>query len=87
MLKILILVAKDNTHIDADCFVCVVASHGKEIQIDTGVHSRSHDREHVIMGSDDRYMKTSDFIKKFDDDHCKNLQGKPKFFFLQVCLF
>ncbi|XP_063444348.1 uncharacterized protein LOC134724919 isoform X2 [Mytilus trossulus] len=75
----------EKEHRESDCFICVVASHGVEAQKDTGVHSRSHDREHMIVGVDGKEMSTSDFVEKFEEENCEGLQGKPKFFFIQAC--
>lgn len=64
----------------------MVGSHGEERQIDTGAHSKSHDREHCIVGVDGKLLRTSELIEVFDDNNCDGLQGKPKFFFIQVHL-
>ena len=81
------LVAKKNDHIQSDCFVCVVASHGEEVQTNTDVHSTEHSSEHVIIGADGEKLRTSKLVELFDDDHCEGLTDKPKFFFIQVFSF
>ena len=79
--------AKKNDHIQSDCFVCVVASHGEEVQTNTDVHSTEHSSEHVIIGADGEKLRTSKLVELFDDDHCEGLTDKPKFFFIQVFSF
>ena len=79
--------AKKNDHIKSDCFMCVVASHGEEVQINKDVHSTEHSSEHVIIGADGEKLRTSKLVELFDDDHCEGLTDKPKFFFIQVFSF
>lgn len=64
--------------------MCVIASHGGEKQTNSDTHQSSLSREHEILGVDGEGIKTSDFIDIFSDDKCKDLSGKPKFFFIQV---
>ena len=61
------LVAKED-HSDADCFVCVILSHGTD----------GH-----VYGTNGRVSLDS-LIKPFKGDECPSLAGKPKLFFVQV---
>ncbi|XP_063447427.1 caspase-7-like [Mytilus trossulus] len=78
-------IAQDSIHEDSDCFVCVVASHGREKQTKTDTHGPFLEREQEILGVDGNEIRTSDFVAIFSDDKCKGLRGKPKFFFIQAC--
>lgn len=62
------LVALQN-HGDADCFVCVLMSHG--------------DRD-GIYGTDNKPLRIKDITSLFKGDKCESLVGKPKLFFIQV---
>jgi hypothetical protein len=56
-------------HSDADCFACVILSHG-----DNG----------VIYGTNGT-MKLDEIVTMFKGDNCTSLAGKPKLFFIQAC--
>jgi len=56
-------------HSDADCFACVILSHG-----DNG----------VIYGTNGT-MKLDEITNMFKGDECPSLSGKPKLFFIQAC--
>jgi len=56
-------------HSNADCFVCVLLSHG-----DDG----------VIAGINGKFVKLQDLIGVLKGDSCPSLSGKPKLFFIQV---
>ena len=56
-------------HSDADCFVCVLLSHGEP---------------DMIYGSDDKVELTYIF-QLFDGINCPSLRGKPKIFIIQAC--
>ena len=56
-------------HSEADCFVCVLLSHGEP---------------DVIFGHDDK-LKLVDIFQKFDGISCPTLIGKPKLFIIQAC--
>ena len=64
----LISVAQQD-HSDADCFVCIILSHG---------------RQGYVYGTDGLVMIES-LTKHFKGDVCESLAGKPKLFFLQAC--
>lgn len=68
MLAILDEYSQDD-HSDADCFVCVLLSHGEP---------------DVIFGYDDQVQLTSIF-QKFQGKNCPSLAGKPKIFIIQAC--
>ncbi|XP_053477938.1 caspase-6-like [Ictalurus furcatus] len=56
-------------HADADCFVCIFLTHGKEGQ---------------IYAYDDK-TKIKEITDSFRGDQCKSLVGKPKIFIFQAC--
>ena len=56
-------------HSEADCFVCVLLSHGEP---------------DVIFGHDGK-VELVDIFQKFDGIHCPTLVGKPKIFIIQAC--
>ncbi|XP_027001704.1 caspase-6-like isoform X2 [Tachysurus fulvidraco] len=64
-----ILKASEMDHTDADCFVCVFLTHGKEGQ---------------ISASDDM-INIKEITDPFRGDQCKSLVGKPKIFIFQAC--
>lgn len=72
-----------DVHKKSDCFVCVVASHGEEMEL--GQKKNVKIKEHVILGTDGQGIKTRDLVEMFDGDHCEELKDKPKFFFIQAC--
>ena len=68
MMEILDQYANED-HSDADCFVCVLLSHGEP---------------DVIFGHDGK-VELVDIFQKFDGNHCPTLIGKPKLFIIQAC--
>ncbi|KAL3863672.1 hypothetical protein ACJMK2_005419 [Sinanodonta woodiana] len=56
-------------HSDADCFVCVLLSHGEE---------------GVIFGVDGS-LEIRNIFNLFNGENCRTLVGKPKLFFIQAC--
>ena len=56
-------------HSDADCFICVLLSHGEP---------------EMIYGTDET-VKLTDIFLKFDGINCPTLRGKPKIFIIQAC--
>ncbi|CAC5418453.1 unnamed protein product [Mytilus coruscus] len=70
-------------HEKSDCFACVIASHGEEMELET--ENNIHIKEHVIVGTDGRVVKTRDIVEMFNADNCEELKDKPKFFFIQAC--
>ncbi|KAL4618185.1 caspase-6 [Arapaima gigas] len=61
--------AADSDHSDADCFVCVILSHGE--------------KDHFF--AKDEKILMQDIIAPFKGDNCKSLVGKPKIFIVQAC--
>lgn len=55
-------------HSDADCFVCVILSHGGD----------------GFVYGQDGIVNLSELVNMFKGDECKTLAGKPKMFFVQV---
>ncbi|CAG2207843.1 unnamed protein product [Mytilus edulis] len=76
-------VSQSKIHEKSDCFVCVIASHGEEMQIET--KNNVIIKEHVIVGTDGQCVKTRDIVEMFNEDNCEGLKDKPKFFFIQAC--
>lgn len=62
-------VAKDERHNDADCFVCVILTHG--------------DNGGVLYGTDGVKLTVQDVIAPFAN--LESLRGKPKLFLFQAC--
>lgn len=56
-------------HTDADCFVCVILSHGEE---------------GIVFGTD-KPVDIKDLAAYFKGDNCPGLVGKPKLFIIQAC--
>ncbi|CAC5394290.1 CASP9 [Mytilus coruscus] len=67
-----------------DCFVCVISSHGAELPLSRLLDSQRKLREHVIYTRNGT-IPTEEILKIFNDEGCKNLQGKPRMFFIQAC--
>ncbi|CAG2191993.1 unnamed protein product [Mytilus edulis] len=67
-----------------DCFVCVISSHGAELPLSRFWDSQRKLREHVIYTRDGS-IPTDKILNIFNDEGCKNLQGKPRIFFIQAC--
>lgn len=70
-------------HENADCFACVIASHGEEMELRKDGNVKV--LEHVIIGTDGQAIRTRDIVELFDSDNCEELENKPKFFFIQAC--
>ncbi|KAL4231256.1 Caspase-6 [Mactra antiquata] len=56
-------------HSDADCFACVILSHG----------------ESDCINGIDGALKLDSIFKLFQAENCPTLAGKPKLFFIQAC--
>ncbi|KAK3585454.1 hypothetical protein CHS0354_003301 [Potamilus streckersoni] len=68
MMDILVQAAQFD-HSDADCFVCVLLSHGEE---------------GIIFGVDGP-LEIKNIFNLFKGQNCRTLAGKPKLFFIQAC--
>lgn len=68
MMDILVQAAQFD-HSDADCFICVLLSHGEE---------------GVIFGVDGP-LEIKNIFNLFKGQNCRTLAGKPKLFFIQAC--
>jgi hypothetical protein len=62
---------------------CIISSHGAEIPLSCQLNQDQKLRQHVIY-TKNAFLPTAEILQEFDDDHCKNLAGKPKMFFIQV---
>ena len=45
----------------------------------------SHGRDSAIFASDGTCIPTEEIYKKFNNENCPALMGKPKFFIIQAC--
>ena len=70
MYDILEVEGRNPDHADADCFICIICSHGT--------------RE-GIYGTDGKILKIEDVTRFFNGHHCPALIEKPKLFFIQAC--
>ncbi|XP_072534585.1 caspase-6-like [Salminus brasiliensis] len=61
--------AAEADHSDADCFVCVFLSHGRE--------------GHIF--ANDKPVSIKEITSFFRGDQCRSLVGKPKIFIFQAC--
>lgn len=71
MINIFDSVRKSDRLYDHDAFVCVIMSHG-------GIGD-------MIYGVDGSSISVHSITKKFNDENCIGLRGKPKMFFIQAC--
>ncbi|CAC5394291.1 CASP7 [Mytilus coruscus] len=69
---------------NCDCLACVISSHGAEVPITSSSDTSPQPRHHVLFTADG-IIPTDRILQLFDDDHCPNLQGKPRMFFIQAC--
>ncbi|ESO89051.1 hypothetical protein LOTGIDRAFT_73381, partial [Lottia gigantea] len=66
-------------HEKADCFVCIILSHGEEH------FDLKRERNDVIFGSDGHHISIAEIMERFSDPYCHGLLGKPRLFFIQAC--
>jgi len=69
---------------EKSCFVFVIGTHGEEAPSQDSHGTRI--LEHQLFGSDGETVRTQTLIDKFDESACPALAGKPKLFFIQVCI-
>ncbi|XP_050392534.2 caspase-7 [Patella vulgata] len=72
-------VAQKYEHENADCFVCIMLSHGDE-----DINHRQ-ERKDVVFGTDGICVSVAYAMNLFSDDECPGLMGKPRLFFIQAC--
>ncbi len=65
--------SKLQDHAQADMCVVIILSHG--------------DEGDLIYAQDGRKVSAEYLLRKFNNDACPMLKGKPKFFILQACRF
>ncbi|XP_059148371.1 uncharacterized protein LOC131935747 [Physella acuta] len=82
IVTLLIEVSKRKEHADADCFVCVILTHGGEARPEK---NGQQPRKDVIFGTDGETVDTAVVIDIFSDDMCQALKNKPRLFFIQAC--
>ncbi|KAK6187860.1 hypothetical protein SNE40_005793 [Patella caerulea] len=66
-------------HGEADCFACVILSHGDEF------YTSLRERKNMIYGIDEGRISVERIMNYFDSQNCPALQGKPRLFFIQAC--
>lgn len=75
--------AARSDHSDADCFTCVLLSHGDFVHVvDKSVPDRL-EKEDVVYSSDE-ILLISEIVEMFTDVKVPSLVGKPRLFFIQV---
>ena len=87
MVKIMFLIyhihfhiAASADHSSADCFTCVISTHGDQDVRPNGSNMECND---IVYGVDGiLYLKT--LLRLFKPDVSPSLRGKPKLFFIQV---
>ena len=67
--KELVAFANDRGHRDSDMMILAILSHG---------------REGNVFASDGTVIAIESIYEKFNNKNCPDLQGKPKFFIIQV---
>ena len=78
-------VCQNERNIDADCFACVISTHGsEEIEKRKGQGSAKQVYQHCVYGSDGFPVFINDMLEEVQDDTSPYLAGKPKLFFIQV---
>lgn len=80
LLKILQRVAKmDHSH--RECFVCVILSHGGQLELTQDGEQRMCD----IIECKDTFISARKLVECFRDDEAPTLVNKPRLFFIQAC--
>ncbi|KAK3097315.1 hypothetical protein FSP39_008572, partial [Pinctada imbricata] len=72
-----------------ECLTVVISSHGSQNPVVTNQLEKLFPEnfrvyEHFVTTYDGE-MRTMDIMEAFDENHCKELKNKPKFFFMQTC--
>ncbi|KAI8797383.1 caspase-3 isoform X2 [Biomphalaria glabrata] len=78
------LVSKNYDHSNADCFVCVVLTHGDQAWLERE-YCKTKERYDLLFGVDGNPIATKAVVEAFNDENCPNLKGKPRMFFFQAC--
>ncbi|XP_071105113.1 caspase-3-like [Haliotis cracherodii] len=66
-------------HTNADCFACIILSHGGE---EDDRHGIPHD---ILHGVDGSIVYTRDLVNLLREKKCPQLKDKPKIFIIQAC--
>lgn len=71
---------------DADCFACVISTHGSE-EPEKQRHFRAGQTvyQHCVFGSDGIPVYLNDIVETVSEYRSPHLAGKPKLFFVQAC--
>ncbi|KAJ8304004.1 hypothetical protein KUTeg_017587 [Tegillarca granosa] len=69
---------------EADCFACVICSHGIQAP-ETETKSTRVYLQHGVAGVDGYFVLIEDIISFFETSNCPALENKPKLFFFQAC--
>lgn len=70
MMRVLVNIAQNMDHVNYNCFVCCILSHGV----------LNH-----LYGTNGRLVAIKDLTAVFQSNRCPSLAGKPKLFFIQAC--
>ncbi|KAL5018201.1 hypothetical protein ScPMuIL_003923 [Solemya velum] len=70
-------------HGSADCFVCVISTHGRE-GLCEDLSEKKRYIEHYLSTKDGEIC-TSEVLSYFREEACPSLKNKPKLFFIQAC--
>ncbi|KAL5018848.1 hypothetical protein ScPMuIL_004570 [Solemya velum] len=70
-------------HSHADCFVCVISTHGKEVKR-VDMSKKWVHKEHYLSTKDGE-IGTAEVLSYFREESCHSLKDKPKLFFIQAC--
>ncbi|KAK3586006.1 hypothetical protein CHS0354_033123 [Potamilus streckersoni] len=73
------VLGRDDFHRNSDCFVFIISTHGREIQLDDGTHLQR------LYCMENTFITTQTIVNKVNE--CDALKGKPKLFFIQACRF
>ena len=78
---------QDEKNKDADCFACVISTHGNEEpeKVRHGATGKTV-YQHCVYGSDGVPVYINDILDVVDEETSPHLAGKPKLFFIQVSL-
>ena len=68
-------------HGKRDCFVCVILSHGGQLELTQGGEQRMCD---TIECEDGCFVSARELVEYFQDNKAPTLANKPRLFFVQV---
>lgn len=83
MLNTLKKVARSD-HSDADCFACVILSHGDYVHVFDKSAPDRLEKEDLVYATD-QIILTKEIVELFTDNKAPTLVGKPRLFLIQAC--